>query len=160
MTKNKRHSKICELINEFEISTQEELTEKLNEMGLITKTELKSAVCNQKYIDLSYYSAPFKNDLFLKDNPLYMGLENVGKKVYRYIATDEQFKGFGDRIHTGMKLPKETCEDIFYKNFERTVGTEPKKINKAALSRYIAKYRWMLDEKTNKLIDELSEKYL
>ena len=33
MTKNKRHSKICELINEFEISTQEELTDKLNEMG-------------------------------------------------------------------------------------------------------------------------------
>lgn len=33
MTKNKRHSKICELINEFEISTQEELTEKLNEKG-------------------------------------------------------------------------------------------------------------------------------
>ncbi len=81
-------------------------------------------------------------------------------RVYRYIATDEQFKGFGDRIHTGMKLPRKTCEDIFYKNFERTVGAKPKEINKEALSRYIAKYRWMLDEKTNKLIDELSKKYL
>lgn len=81
-------------------------------------------------------------------------------RVYRYIATDEKFKGFGDRIHTGMKLPRETCENIFYKNFERTVGKTPKEINKDALKAYIAKYRWMLDEKTNKLIDELSERYL
>lgn len=33
MTKKERHSKICELIKEFEISTQEELTDKLNQLG-------------------------------------------------------------------------------------------------------------------------------
>ena len=81
-------------------------------------------------------------------------------RVYRYIATDEEFKGFGDRIHKGMKLPKETCENIFYKNFERTVGIKPREINKQALMTYIEKYRHLMSEEENKRVDELVEKYI
>ena len=81
-------------------------------------------------------------------------------RVYRYFATDEQFKGFADRIHTGMKLPKETLENIFYKNFERTVGKEPKKINKSALLSYIEKYRHLMSEYENSKVDELIKKYI
>jgi hypothetical protein len=44
-------------------------------------------------------------------------------------------------------LPKEHKENIIYKNFERRVGTEPKKINKEALKRYIEKYKHLIKEK-------------
>lgn len=81
-------------------------------------------------------------------------------RVYRYIATDEEFKGFGDRIHTGMKLPKKTLENILYKNFERTVGKEPKPINKAALKSYIEKYKHLIPQAKLEKIEALSKKYL
>ena len=81
-------------------------------------------------------------------------------RVYRYIATDEQFKGFADRIHTGMKLPRETCENILYKNFERTVGTKPKEINKEALKKYIEKYKHLIPEARLIKVMELAKKYL
>ena len=81
-------------------------------------------------------------------------------RVYRYIATDDSFNGFGDRIHKGLNLPKEAKENIIYKNFERTVGIEPKKINKEALKRYIEKYRHLMSPNENSKIDELCKKYL
>ena len=81
-------------------------------------------------------------------------------RVYRYIATDEQFKGFADRIHTGMKLPREACENILYKNFERTVGTEPKKINKDALKKYIEKYKYLIPKDRLEMVIALAKKYL
>lgn len=81
-------------------------------------------------------------------------------RVYRYLATDEEFQGFADKIHTGMKLPKETLENIFYKNFERTVGKKPKKINKKALMAYIKKYRHLMSDDENARVDKLIEKYI
>lgn len=81
-------------------------------------------------------------------------------RVYRYIATDEEFKGFADRIHTGMKLPKETLENILYKNFERTVGKKPKKINKEALKKYIEKYKHLISSEKLVKIELLCKKYL
>jgi hypothetical protein len=59
-----------------------------------------------------------------------------------------------------MKLPKEACENIFYKNFERTVGKKPKEINKKALVDYIEKYRHLMNEEENKRVDNLMAKYL
>ena len=81
-------------------------------------------------------------------------------RVYRYIATDDTFKGFEDRIHKGFNLPKEARENILYKNFERTVGKEPKEINKAALRRYIEKYKQLMTEEENQRVEELCKKYL
>lgn len=81
-------------------------------------------------------------------------------RVYRYIATDDEFKGFADKIHTGMKLPKETLENILYKNFERTVGTKPKQINKEALRKYIEKYKHLIPNEKLEKINSLCEKFL
>lgn len=81
-------------------------------------------------------------------------------RVYRYLATDDEIMGFEDRINKGMKLPKETVEDIVYKNFERTVGKLPREINKQALSAYIEKYRHLMNEDENRRVDELVKKYL
>ena len=81
-------------------------------------------------------------------------------RVYRYIATEEEFKGFADKIHVGMNLPKETLENILYKNFERTVGKTPRAINKNALMKYIDKYRHLMSLDENKRVDELIEKYI
>ena len=80
-------------------------------------------------------------------------------RVYRYIATDDEFEGFG-KVHKGMKLPKEALDNILYKNFERTVSSEPKTINKEALKKYIEKYDFLMTENDRIHIKALSEKYL
>lgn len=81
-------------------------------------------------------------------------------RVYRYLSTDDEFKGFSDKIHKGMKLPEEAVENICYKNFERTVGKQPKEINVIALRAYIEKYRHLMTKEENEKVDELIEKYL
>ncbi len=81
-------------------------------------------------------------------------------RVYRFFATDEEIQGFNDSIFKGMNLPKEVRENIFYKNFERTVGTKPKEINKKALMAYIEKYRSQMTEDENKRVDELIKRFI
>lgn len=54
-----------------------------------TYTIFDNLISYQKFIDLSYYSVPFKNDILNRDSPIYMGLDRVGKKVYRYVASSE-----------------------------------------------------------------------
>ncbi len=68
-------------------------------------------------------------------------------RVYRYLATDDTVKSFYDLPIKGINLPKEHKENIIFRNFERRVGTEPKKINKEALKRYIEKYKHLIKEK-------------
>ena len=55
--KSSRHEKILELIAEYEISTQEELTEKLNELGY--KTTQATVSRDIKYLQLK--KVPVKN---------------------------------------------------------------------------------------------------
>ena len=81
-------------------------------------------------------------------------------RVYRYIATDDSFEGFENKVHKGLNLPKEARENIIYKNFERTVGKEPKPINKEALRKYIEKYRHLMTVDECNRIDMLCAKYL
>ncbi|MBQ8146591.1 MAG: amidohydrolase family protein [Clostridia bacterium] len=81
-------------------------------------------------------------------------------RVYRFFATDEVVKGFNDRETKGINLPKEARENIFYKNFERTVGTKPKEINKKALMAYIEKYRCQMTEDENRRVDELIKRFI
>lgn len=38
----------------------------------------------QIVVDLGYYSCPFKNDLFNKDAPIYMGIDKISEKDCRY----------------------------------------------------------------------------
>ena len=89
------------------------------------------------------------------------GYEWLLDRVYRYIATNEQFDGFcGEKGHIGMNLPKEVRENIFYKNFERTVGKSPRPINTEALKKYIEKYRHLMSEEENQRVEDLCKKYL
>ena len=59
-----------------------------------------------------------------------------------------------------MKLPKEALENILYKNFERTVGNKPRKINKDALKKYIEKYKHLIPEEKLVKVEALCQKYL
>lgn len=75
------------------------------------------------------------------------GMEWICDRVYRYFATTDTVESFEDKEIKGINLPNEYKENILYKNFERRVGKEPKKINKEALKRYIEKYKHLIREK-------------
>jgi hypothetical protein len=74
-------------------------------------------------------------------------MEWLCDRVYRYFATTDTVNSFCEKEMTGINLPSEYRENIFHKNFERRVGTEPKKINKEALKSYIEKYKHLIKEK-------------
>ena len=74
-------------------------------------------------------------------------MEWLCDRVYRYFASSNVIKSFVDLDLKGINLPKEYKENILYKNFERRVGKEPRKINKEALRRYIEKYKHLILEK-------------
>ncbi len=76
MTKNDRHSKICELIKEFEISTQEELTFKLNELGC----DVSQATVSRDIKDLGLIKA-----------------QGVSKKI-KYVKYDIKNQQMSDKI--------------------------------------------------------------
>lgn len=81
-------------------------------------------------------------------------------RVYRFLATDDVVKSFDDREIKGINLPKEVRENIFYKNFERTVGKKPKEINKKALMAYIEKYRCQMTDDENRRVNELIKRFI
>lgn len=43
----------------------------------------------QKLVDLNYFSAPFKNDIFTQSDSLYMKLDKLGHEYYAYVCTSE-----------------------------------------------------------------------
>lgn len=74
-------------------------------------------------------------------------------RTYRFLATSDTMKAFEDRPLTGINLPKEARENILWRNFERRVGEAPRPIDKAALKRYIEKYKGLLSEEEWKYIE-------
>ena len=87
-------------------------------------------------------------------------MEWLADRTYRYITTDDTFKGFDDKYQTGLLLEKTAQENILSKNFLRKVGESPREINKEALKRYIEKYKHLIkDEKAISLIEEYSKKF-
>ncbi len=78
----------------------------------------------------------------------------------RFIATNDKMMAFDDSILTGIGLDGSAKENIFYKNYERRVGKEPKKINKEALKKYVEKYWSLLSEDEQKHLTPYLEKYL
>ncbi|MBO5379842.1 MAG: amidohydrolase family protein [Clostridia bacterium] len=82
-------------------------------------------------------------------------------RQYRYFATDETLMSFDDHKITGIKLPSECLQKIFSSNLLSKLGGAPKEINKAALARYIEKYKHLIrDEKLYALIEKLSKELL
>ena len=74
-------------------------------------------------------------------------------RTYRFLATSDTMQGFADRPLTGINLPQAAKENILWRNFERRVGEAPRPIDKAALKRYIEKYKDLLSEEEWKYIE-------
>ena len=82
-------------------------------------------------------------------------------REYRFVATDETISSFSDNMITGINIPNGSVQKIFSSNLLNKLGGKPKPINKAALKRYIEKYRHLIiDKKLEARIDELTQKYL
>ena len=64
----------------------------------------------------------------------------------RFIATNDKMMAFDDSILTGLGIGGEAKENMFYKNYERRVGSTPKPINKKALKDYIHKHWHLLSK--------------
>lgn len=76
--------------------------------------------------------------------------------VLRFLQTDEQFT-FADSYHVhGIRLEQTHLENILFKNHERTVGSAPREINKAALKKYIDRYLPLLPDSRSK---QMTERY-
>ncbi len=80
--------------------------------------------------------------------------------VTSFIGTSETKKGYGDKELVGLGLSEEKQDDIFFANFERRVGKEPKPVSKEKLRAYIEKYSFALTEQDMEKIKPLMEKYL
>ena len=78
----------------------------------------------------------------------------------RFIATNDQMMAFDDSILTGLGIEGTAKENIFYKNYERRVGTAPKAINKIALKQYVDKYWSFLSDSEQTHLTPYIEKYL
>jgi len=74
-------------------------------------------------------------------------MEWLNDRVYRYFTTSDTTKAFSDKMLTGIDLPREVKDKIICGNFVRRVSEKPRKINKAALKKYIEKYKHLIVEK-------------
>ncbi|MBO5373991.1 MAG: amidohydrolase family protein [Clostridia bacterium] len=81
-------------------------------------------------------------------------------RTYRFVATNDKMSGFGDKELTGINLPKNSRENILWRNFERRVGAEPRLINKGALKAYYEKYKHLLTQDEAEQIKPYIEKFL
>ena len=82
-------------------------------------------------------------------------------RVYRFVASDEEIMSFDNTLIKGLNLSDGAVQNIFSDNLTRKLGKEPKKINKEALRKYIAKYRHLIEDKElDKYIDLLTSEYL
>lgn len=96
------------------------------------------------------------------DFPVYMeaGIWLCDRQ-YRYFATDEAIMSFDDHEIKGISLPKEYLQKIFSDNLLSKLGGKPKEINKAALRKYIDKYKHLIADKALLAkIEELKELHL
>lgn len=73
-----RHTKIVELINKYQIETQEELAEKLNESGF----QVTQATVSRDIRDLKLTKVPIENGK-QKYSILHNGQNNMGEKYIR-----------------------------------------------------------------------------
>ena len=55
-------------------------------------------------------------------------LELNASVQHRFLQTADVFEGYGFEVH-GLDLPEKALEKIYYKNFEKMAGTEPKEMD-------------------------------
>ena len=94
----------------------------------------------------------------------YPGDENFADWVFdvvmTFLDTDKVKKGYDNKELKGLGLSKEKKDKILFGNFEKRVGTCPKKIDKEKFKAYIEKYSFALTDKEKETIKILAKKYL
>lgn len=100
----------------------------------------------------------FGTDKSYLDDDKYMSwLFNV---VTTFLGTDKTVLSFDDKELKGLSLDDEKIDNIFFANFERRVGSYPKKIDKEKFKNYIEKYSFALSPDDMARIKPLMKKYL
>lgn len=95
----------------------------------------------------------FGTDASFTENDLYEHYINIVTQVYNFLATDKDVEIYTVKC-PAIKISEEARDNILYKNFERTTGATPKKVNKAAIKKYFEKYKHLItDEKLLGLIE-------
>ena len=94
---------------------------------------------------------------YLEDKKYADWLFNV---VTSFIGTDRTVLSFDDKELKGLSLTQDKIDNIFYANFERRVGKNPKPLDKEKFKAYIEKYSFALTNEDKERIELLSKKYL
>ena len=85
------------------------------------------------------------------------GSPEIPDIVYRFLTTTDEQEIWGIRF-PGIALDDASLERILRTNFLRRAGNTPKPVNRAALKRYIAKYRHLIaDTALRERIDSAAE---
>ena len=80
--------------------------------------------------------------------------------VTTFLDTDKVVEIFDKKKLQAFGLDADKRDDIFFGNFERRVGKEPKPMNKEKFKAYIEKYSFALTDSDKERIKPLMEKYL
>lgn len=96
----------------------------------------------EKYSDRIF----FGTDASFTHNDLFDHYMNIVTQVYNFCATDKDIEIYGEKC-PAIQLSEEATDNILYKNFERVAGTAPKPVNKAAVKKYVEKYKSLITDK-------------
>lgn len=106
----------------------------------------------------------YHNRLIFGTDRSYMCDEKYAKWLFdmvtTFIGTDKIAQSFDNKELKGLDLTQDKIDNIFFANYERRVGKEPKKIDKEKFKAYIEKYFFALSDDDIKNIKPLMEKYL
>lgn len=103
----------------------------------------------EKYSDRIFYGT----DASFTENDLFAHYTNIMTQVYNFTATDKAVEIYGSKC-PAIQLSEEATNNLLYKNFERVSGATPKPVNKAAIKKYVEKYRaYFTDKKLLELIE-------
>ncbi len=109
----------------------------------------------EKYSDRIF----FGTDASFTENDLYDHYTNIVTQVYNFMATDKDIEIYGEKC-PAIQLSDEATDNILYKNFERVAGSTPKAVNKAAIKKYVEKYKpYFTDKKLLKIIEDAVKEF-
>lgn len=86
MFANRSYSKIDKLSRHIEFCKN---VSKCSHIFASITHDFSGLISNQVVVDLNYFTCAMKNDILDRDNPYYMGVENVGKEYTYIIGTSE-----------------------------------------------------------------------
>ncbi len=118
----------------------------------------------QNYEYYKSFFNKYSNRLIFGTDRSYLCDEKYAKWLFdlvtTFIGTDKATPSFDNKELKGLGLSKSKRDNIFFDNFERRVGKEPKPMDKEKFKAYIEKYSFALTAKDLENIKPLMEKYL